>query len=154
MLGRTFLPGEDGIPKPVDASQVVILSYGMWRENFGGDPNVIGRMVRLNQVPYAVVGVMGPDFRFLRRSQALWVPLTMNRSNRDYRFLTVVGRLSKPRATAIAEMSTLAQSLSDNLSQDQQILDHSGGRFSGLAGQDVLPGAPAAGGGRARPDSA
>ena len=111
VLGRTFLPGEDGIPKPSDASRVVILSYGMWRENLGGDPNVIGRMVRLNQIPYAVVGVMGPDFRFLRRPQSLWVPLTMNRANRDYRFLTVVGRLIKPRANAVAEMSTLAQSL-------------------------------------------
>ncbi len=97
VLGRTFLPGEDGIPRPSDASRVVIISYGMWQTTLGGDPNVIGRMVRLNQIPYAVVGVMGPDFRFLRRSQSVWVPLSINRANRDYRFLTVVGYRARLR---------------------------------------------------------
>lgn len=111
VLGRTFLPGEDGIPNPADASHVAILSYEMWQGTLGGDPNVIGRILRLNQVAYAVVGVMGPDFRFLRGPQSLWVPVNMNRANRDYRFLTVVGRLGKPRSAAVAEMSALAQSL-------------------------------------------
>lgn len=136
VLGRTFLPGEDGgpipgdafsraasasdgraallengIPKPSDASQVVILSYGTWQEQLGANPSVIGSTVRLNQVPYTVVGVMGPDFGFLRNSQSVWVPLMIHRENRDYRFLTVVGRLNQPRATAVAEMSALAQSL-------------------------------------------
>jgi putative ABC transport system permease protein len=113
VLGRTFLPGEDGIPKPSDASHVAVISYGMWQETLGGDPNVIGRIVRLNQVPYAVVGVMAPDFRFLGRGQAVWIPLTINRANRDFRYLTVVGRLNKPRTIAAAEMSTVARSLAE-----------------------------------------
>jgi putative ABC transport system permease protein len=113
VLGRTFLPGEDGIPKPTEASRVAVISYGMWQEILGGDPNVIGRMVRLNDVPYAVVGVMAPDFRFLGRRQSIWVPLTINRANRDYRYLTVIGRLNKPRTIAAAEMTTLARSLGE-----------------------------------------
>ena len=113
VLGRTFLPGEDGIPKPSEASRVAIISYSIWQDTFGGDPNVIGRIVRLNQISYAVVGVMAPDFRFLGRNPAVWVPLTINRTNRDYRYLTVVGRLNGPRTTAAAEMTTLAQSLGE-----------------------------------------
>ena len=113
VLGRTFLPGEDGIPKPSEASHVAIISYRMWQETLGGDPNVIGRMVRLNQVPYAVVGVMAPDFRFLGLAQSVWVPITINQANRDYRYLTVIGRLNKPRTMAVAEMNTLAQSLGE-----------------------------------------
>jgi predicted permease len=113
LLGRTFLPGEDGNSKPGDAAKVVILSYSMWQDVFGGDPKVIGREVRLNQVPHTVVGVMGQDFRFLGRRHSVWVPLVLNRTNRDYRFLTVVGRLNQPRETAVAEMSALAQSLAE-----------------------------------------
>ena len=113
VLGRTFLPGEDGIPKPGDASHVAIISYNMWQQSLGGDPNVIGRMIRLNQVPHAVVGVMPQDFRFLWLKQAVWVPMTINGANRDYRYLTVVGRLNKPRTIAAAEMNTLATSLSE-----------------------------------------
>ncbi len=113
-LGRTFLPGEDGLPNPAEASRVVVISDRMWRENLGSDPNVLDRILQLNQVPYRIIGVMGPEFQFLMRGHALWVPVTINRSNRDYRFLTVVGRLKKPRTEATAEMGTLAYSLAEN----------------------------------------
>jgi len=44
----------------------VLLSFGLWREAFGGDRSVIGRVIDLNREPYEVVGVMGPDFHFPR----------------------------------------------------------------------------------------
>ena len=56
---------------------------------------------------------MDRDFRFLWLKQAVWVPMTINRANRDYRYLTVVGRLNKARTIAAAEMNTLAVSLSE-----------------------------------------
>jgi predicted permease len=56
-LGRTFTDEED---KP-NANHVVVLSYGTWRQSFGGDPGVLGRSIELDQVPHRIVGVMGPE---------------------------------------------------------------------------------------------
>ncbi len=53
-LGRPFLPEEESSP---DAHPVVILSYRSWTNDFGQDPEVLGRTVRLNGMPYTVVGV-------------------------------------------------------------------------------------------------
>jgi len=52
--GRTFLPGED---QP-GAEPVLILSYDYWRRAFGGDPNVIGRRLEMNDRIHTVVGVL------------------------------------------------------------------------------------------------
>ena len=53
LLGRAFLPEEADPGK----DHAVILSYRFWQARFGGDPNVIGRQIRLNQELYTVVGV-------------------------------------------------------------------------------------------------
>ena len=63
MLGRLFAPEED---RP-DANQVAVLSYAAWARLFGRDQGVIGRTLELNQKPYRIVGVMGPDFRWPAR---------------------------------------------------------------------------------------
>jgi putative ABC transport system permease protein len=54
-LGRFFLPEE-----AEGGSSRVVLSDGLWRETFGGDPGVIGRVIDLNGYPYTVVGVAQP----------------------------------------------------------------------------------------------
>jgi predicted permease len=69
-LGRVFRP-EDDQPK---ANHVVVLSYGAWRERFGGDPSIIGRKIELDQESYEVVGVMGPDFAWPNQAE-LWIPI-------------------------------------------------------------------------------
>src|SRR5262245_40636447 len=58
MLGRVFLPEED----TPDKTLTVILSHGLWRRRFGGDPKVLGRTLAINGRSYNVVGVMPPDF--------------------------------------------------------------------------------------------
>ncbi|HEV2687008.1 MAG TPA: ABC transporter permease [Bryobacteraceae bacterium] len=58
-LGRTFLPEED---RP-DRRFELILSHGLWVRRFGGDPNVVGRVIRLNEGSYTVVGVLSEGFR-------------------------------------------------------------------------------------------
>ncbi|HEY1242635.1 MAG TPA: ABC transporter permease [Bryobacteraceae bacterium] len=70
VLGRTFSAAED---QPA-ANHVVVLSYAAWSRLFGRDPKVIGRSLELNQIPYRVVGVMGPDFRWPARVD-VWAPL-------------------------------------------------------------------------------
>jgi len=111
VLGRTFLPGEDGIENPADASRVCVIGYRVWQESLGADPNVLGRTVTLNQVPYAVIGIMPPDFRFISRNHQVWVPAALNRTNREYRYLIVVGRLKGPLKQANAELASLGRSL-------------------------------------------
>jgi predicted permease len=58
LMGRVFLPEEDAAGKP----DSIVLSYGLWKQAFGGDPNILGRSVTVNGRPRAVVGVLGPDF--------------------------------------------------------------------------------------------
>jgi putative ABC transport system permease protein len=112
-LGRTFLAEEDGIDDPARASKVAVIGYRTWQENLGADPNVLGRTIRLNSVPYVIIGVMPLDFHFMSSRSQVWVPVAINRQNRDFHYLTVIARLNAARPNAIAEMSTLAQALGD-----------------------------------------
>src|SRR5579862_486790 len=116
-LGRTFLPGEDGLDGASSsgpgASKVAVIGYDTWQNTLSGDPNVLGRTIRLNQTPYAIIGVMGPDFQFLARRHQVWVPAVIDPANRDYRYLTVVARLNTSRGAAAAEMTALGRSLAE-----------------------------------------
>ncbi|MGA2422264.1 MAG: ABC transporter permease, partial [Candidatus Acidiferrum sp.] len=59
LLGRTFLPDENRPGKP----DAVVLTYGLWKQVFGGDQNILARSIVLDGKPRAVVGVLGPDFK-------------------------------------------------------------------------------------------
>jgi len=58
-LGRAFTAGE---AQP-GSDHVAVLTYSLWREQFGGDPSIVGKTIRLNGFPYSVVGVMPESFR-------------------------------------------------------------------------------------------
>jgi len=58
-MGRAFLPEED---HPTSAQPVVVLSHGLWRRRFGGDPNLIGENVSLNGLNFTVIGVAPQGF--------------------------------------------------------------------------------------------
>ncbi len=60
LLGRGFLEEEDKLGAP----PVVILTYGFWQERLGGDPDIVGRTLTLDDFAYEVVGVMARDFVF------------------------------------------------------------------------------------------
>jgi predicted permease len=74
VLGRGFLPNEDQLSSP---RPVVILSYQFWRIQFGGDAEVLGKAIRLNNASYTVVGVMPSDLRTVDIGIApdLWAPM-------------------------------------------------------------------------------
>src|SRR5205814_5703540 len=57
ILGRSFTPEED---QP-NANHVAILANSTWKCLFGGDPSIVGKTIELNQLPYRVIGVMGPE---------------------------------------------------------------------------------------------
>jgi putative ABC transport system permease protein len=81
-LGRNFVPEED---RP-GQNRVAILSHHVWQERFGGDREIVGRRIDLNDIGYQVVGVLPPDFQFgseaadfQARNQAdIWVPLGLD----------------------------------------------------------------------------
>jgi putative ABC transport system permease protein len=110
VLGRTFLPEEDGIDRPAAASKVAVISYRMWQDTLGADPNVLGRTMKLSSNPYAIIGVLPPDFQFYSRLTNIWIPITLNQ-NRDYHYLFVFGRLKAPRERAQAEMTTVVRAI-------------------------------------------
>ena len=71
ILGRVFAPEED-LP---NANHEVVLSYGAWLRWFGADRGVIGRRIQLNEQPYQIIGVMGPEFHWPDPQTDLWAPL-------------------------------------------------------------------------------
>jgi putative ABC transport system permease protein len=70
MLGRRFLDSE----KHPGGGRVAILSHALWASRFGGDPTVLGTMVRLDGEAYQVIGVMQAGFYFPDAETALWIP--------------------------------------------------------------------------------
>ena len=112
-MGRTFLVGEDGLDGSATVSRVAVISYGLWQDALGSDPNVLGRQIRLNDNQFAIIGVMQPDFELFNRRHQLWVPAVLDASNRDYRYLQVVGRRKVALPEAAAEMRSLSQALAE-----------------------------------------
>ena len=74
LLGRTLRPGDN---QPGANRHVVVLSYGLWQQRFGGDPNMIGGKIMLDGVATEVVGVMPKGFTY-PAGRALWTPLEYN----------------------------------------------------------------------------
>lgn len=113
VLGRTFLSDEDGLVRPANAAHSAVISYRMWQQDLGADPNVLGRTLRVDSVPYTIVGVAPNDFRFWWRPHDLWIPVSMNVNERDYRDLVAIARLTGARAQAASELSAIGRRLAD-----------------------------------------
>lgn len=71
--GRMLEPGDDTASAP----PVAVISFGYWQRAFGGSQSAIGQQVRLNSVPFTIVGVVEPRFTALGLGQrGLWIPLS------------------------------------------------------------------------------
>jgi putative ABC transport system permease protein len=71
-LGRTFLESEE---QPGN-DQAAILSQAMWQRQFGGDPNILGKPMRINGRVFTIVGVMPVEFKYPVPVE-LWTPLAL-----------------------------------------------------------------------------
>jgi len=73
LLGRTFLPEEETLGR----DREVVLSYGLWKTRYGGDPSLVGRTIRVDGAEFTVIGVMPRDFawQFWSLPRQLWVPV-------------------------------------------------------------------------------
>ncbi len=105
VLGRTLSPEDD---RP-GARPAAVISYGYWKQNFGGDPAAVGKVVDLNGTPFTIVGVTPREFfgERVRRSPDFWLPMVMQPQimlhesflkDPDVYWVNLMGRL-KPGAT-------------------------------------------------------
>ena len=103
LIGRTFAPGEDQPGK----NDVVVLSYEVWQQNFGGQRTALGQTVKLNGSPSTVIGVMPAGFRFPVDSlNAIYTPIHIPKvviEHRDYHFMETIARLKPGFSVAQAQ---------------------------------------------------
>ncbi len=102
LLGRPFLEGEDAKGK----NGVCVLSYRFWQRRFGGDPNIIGRQLVLNNTPTEVVGVMPAEFKYPQLQTDLWIPLALDPTRTAPYFFRVIARLKPDVSIAQAQADT------------------------------------------------
>ena len=115
ILGRSFLPAEDEVPM---RNPVVILSEGLWKRRYGGDPAIIGKTIQTSTRSYTVVGVMPARFPGILDTAQMWIPFMMAGRADDFaqrgdRGMGVLARL-KPGvsiAQAQAELDTICTAL-------------------------------------------
>ena len=76
MMGRLFLPNEG---KTIGSDAIIVLTYETWKNRFAADPHIIGQTVKINGLPFTVVGVAQPKFVGASWATALngFVPLSM-----------------------------------------------------------------------------
>src|SRR5262245_28110069 len=112
-LGRTFEASDDRR----GAARTLILAYGFWQRQFGGDPRVVGQVLESTEGAFTVVGVMPPDFRYPAGADA-WTPVVADLAavppnaifdkleDSAVGVLFAIGRL-KPQATLAAARTDL-----------------------------------------------
>ncbi len=108
LLGRTFRPEEDH----PDGEKVALLGHALWRERYGGDPKVLGKILRLEGREYSIVGVMPPGFDYPEQT-AVWTPLAFQAKDweRGFTMLGALGRLKPGLGVEAAQddLSALAR---------------------------------------------
>jgi predicted permease len=136
LLGRTFVPSDDVL----GAEAVLVLSHEYWQQKFGGDPNVVGRVLQMNNRAHTVIGVL-PAFPQYPRFNDVYMSTSAcpfrsaaekalpAGGHRSFGALQVFGRLA-PGATperAAAEVATVAGTFSKDYPNDYR-------RAKGLTG--------------------
>ena len=124
IAGRVFAEDED---KPGRAG-VVVISERLWRARFQRDPAIVGQVLRMNGLPYTVIGVMPKSFDPLLQNTDVWVPAAYNAQqigDRDLHYLSVMGRLNRgvTPAGAQAELEVIARRLQQQYPIDNKDRD-------------------------------
>jgi predicted permease len=121
LLGRGFIPEDDF----EGAAPVVVLGFNIWQSRYAGDKGVLGKTIKVNDLPATVVGVMPQGMQFPPNTD-LWLPFgtsTINRKqNRQERNYQVIARLADGVTVqqARSEMSTIVARLGRDYPQTNQ----------------------------------
>ncbi len=130
-LGRDFMQSDD-IPA---ANGTVLLSWGLWKRRFGGDPAILNQTIELDAQPYTVIGVMPAWFDFPSPSTQLWTPVYHDMPEEqmtafNQHMFRVVGRL-KPGVSAaqgVADLSIISQRIHNEHLNDPFVFRSAKGR--------------------------
>jgi len=103
-LGRSFTPADDN----VSAARTVMLTWSFFERRFNGDPSILGKTIRLNTLPYTVIGVLPAWFQFPDPKIQLWIPWQVGVPSGDLfthfdHIGYVIGRL-RPGVTSAAAL--------------------------------------------------
>jgi putative ABC transport system permease protein len=114
LLGRVFTDS-DGLP---GAPEVALLSEGMWRETFHGDPAIVGKTLQISGKSATIVGVMPRSFRFPEQTgpdveKGVWLPVQPTQEmlkDRGYHFSSIVAAMREgvTQAQAQKEIDSIA----------------------------------------------
>jgi putative ABC transport system permease protein len=115
-LGRGFTASDD---QP-SANATAILTWGLWKRRFGGDPSVLNRTIHLDGKPYTIVGIMPPWFAYPALDVQLWTPIHHEVPGEEMQALdshdwVAIGRLTSgvSEAQATSELSLIVRRLRD-----------------------------------------
>ena len=116
VLGRNFTADDD---KP-SADGTVILSWGLWKRRFGGNPAALNQTIQIDSMPYTIIGVMPSWFNFPDSSTQLWTAVYYDQPGKimtslNFHTFRVIGRL-KPGVgaeQATADLSNISRQVHD-----------------------------------------
>ena len=118
VVGRTFARTEE-------EAAVVVISHDLWQRKFGGQWSAVGQALRLDSVPYTIIGVLPPSFQFPVRDLDAWVPLrpTADERSSGAFWLETVGRLKRGVSLRQAqqEMTAIAARLGKERPEDREL---------------------------------
>jgi putative ABC transport system permease protein len=146
LLGRTFRPADDAI----GAEAVLVLSHEYWQTKFGGEAGVIGRVLRMNNRPHTVVGVLPPFPQYPVASDVYMstsacpfragAQTNPRQGHRSFAALRVFGRLAGGAAVdrATAEIRTVAESFNATHAADHEATGSRGLTGGAASLQDEL----------------
>ncbi len=130
-VGRFFLPDEDTKP---GGNNVAVVSYSLWVNKFGSDPDIVGKVLTLNAMPYTVIGVGPRGFKgtfTFGSAEEVWLPVSMytqvlagffkdNFNDRRFLSMGMFGRLKDgvTMSGAEASLKTIASRLETAFPKD------------------------------------
>jgi putative ABC transport system permease protein len=103
VAGRTFTAAEDS----PNGGHFAVLSYGLWRRRFGGNPKIVGSTIQVDGESWLVVGVIGRDF-VTDTPADLWIPFQFDLTSREMAHNFNVAARLKPGVTAAQANAQLA----------------------------------------------
>jgi predicted permease len=126
VVGRDFTPEDDVRGAPA----VALLGHGVWMNRYGSSPSIVGRSIRINDVPITVIGVLPEGFKFPFNAD-LWMPLGtiqgLEEQRRNARNFQVVGKLAPgvTRDQAQSEMIIISRRIeSENPDTNKDMQAH------------------------------
>jgi putative ABC transport system permease protein len=113
IVGRTFSDEEDQPGR----NFAVLLSYSLWQRRFGGDPEIVGKSIRLRNQMYTVTGVLPRDFLVMQPGIDVWIPLGLSAGSASVgaRSLTVIARRTDTLEHVLGEMETVGAQLEQSM---------------------------------------